>query len=300
MAHCIDDKIVSVKPNKFNEVDRMDAPAQRSGFLDPKTFKPPVRESKLAEPVRKLKLSDIIGTGDATWWSPGYANLFLPHAEQLAMRTLAAEGQDVRCMKTAWLSKLCTSRLLIRRKGTLAWALSLGNLCASLVKTWPVEWKDHRYCPVLGDDTVAGNVVIVDDLLYEAIPIQPVAPLRTAVKMELVGHHGDHIQNKVVTLKHSHCYGRLSVGAVALDTEKSLRETHARLGFPGDTLAFMTKYAKHIGAVCAGKTMFPILTGLLKKIIPDISNELLASIYVLKGVDMEPDDELEALLEYRV
>lgn len=295
-SHIIDEGVMSVHPNHFEEVDRHAAPIKRNATLSNTTFVAPLREKKLEKPMQELKLSDIQGFGPAKWWSPGANTMFKPHAEVLAARLCDAEI-NLKGLKYAWLSQLCCARLLIRQKGNLEWMLSLGHLSGVVVKTWPIEYKDTVYQVELTPDTKSDHVVILDENKWEAIPVKPISPMHMAARQELTAL-GKPCTGGVVKLQDPSHYTKLTVGLMALSTSKPLPEVSLRQGFPTCTLAYMIELCVHRGLKGYASNTFSVLTVLAYDIIKKPTVEDLAAIYVMRGVAMEPDDDCEALMQY--
>ena len=67
MGVAIDKGVVS-NLYKYNEVSRDDEPYERNVSLNEHTFQPLIRLDKLPQEMQELKLHDIVGTGDPTWY----------------------------------------------------------------------------------------------------------------------------------------------------------------------------------------------------------------------------------------
>ena len=247
--------------------------------------------------MQAVDLASIVGTGAATWWSPGYDNQFKPQAELLAMRVLKKEDKLPQ-LKNAWLSRLCFPRILVRRVGTIDWSLSLGDLCGTIAKVWPVSWKSMCWQPDQTEHTVAETIVITDITEWESMPIKPISPLHAAIRAEL-GVLKASCHDTSVKLREDVFYKDLAIGAVGLDKERPIAETWVRQGCPNATLAYMIELALHIpDCQLHGRSMFAVLTSLAQALINPLDPQLLAEIYVLKGVVMEPTEDLDSLLEF--
>lgn len=79
---------------------------------------------------------------------------------------------------------------------------------------------------------------------------------------------------------------------------RPIDETNLRQGFPNCTLTYMIALCVYLECTPASNNMFNVLTALAFKIIPGISSELLATIYILRAVIMEPDDDGHDLMQY--
>ena len=139
MAVAIDTGVLS-SLNKFEEVDRITQPVARNQKFQSHAFKPVLRPDLQDARTRDLNLRSVVGTGDATWFSPSSENAYAPFADIISRREARAKG-NFECMKYLWLSRLLCTRMLIRKVGAADWQLSLGCTHSTLAVAWPCTLK---------------------------------------------------------------------------------------------------------------------------------------------------------------
>ena len=219
MAHAIDKGLLS-KLNHFDEVDLSTTVLAKglSRHCGGNVFSAPLRRSHLDDDLSALKLHEIVGTGEARWYSPKADAMHKNLAQMLACRDCYDAG-DVSSVQFTWLSRLCNGHMLIRKAGTFTWSLCIGNVMATSVVVWPVEDYHGQWTPKSGQEDHSQWVTITNLEQWEALPIQPISPMHKAVKMEQ-GRAA--ALDKSISLKHSRFYPAIPIVAKATDIARSL------------------------------------------------------------------------------
>ena len=177
----IDSDIIS-KVNHYDQVNHQSEPIERNFCFDKKTFDAPLRADNLEPAIKQMKLREVVGTGDATWWSPQSELLYAPYAD-IQVRRLARPGNNFRKIQFSWCCKLAHSGILLREKGTLQWWVCMGDLCSSLACVWPTRKDPHTTQMVLLDvraGTQSSLITILDPDGFEAVPMKVVSPIHQA------------------------------------------------------------------------------------------------------------------------
>ena len=83
MAVAVDCKVLSAR-NKFDEATwESEAPVRNFSF-DKGVFRADLRQKNLDDETKALKLKSVVGTGEATWFSPTAYSSASPYADVLA------------------------------------------------------------------------------------------------------------------------------------------------------------------------------------------------------------------------
>lgn len=294
MGTAIDKKILS-KLNKFDEVDRLEITPERDPVLDKKCFEAPLQKRYLPKSVQQIGLNDIVGTGDATWHSPAAENINKPFAQMLAARLCHGEGNLLN-LEFAWLSRVCNNQMLIRRKTAFKWFLVVGDLFGSFLSLWPVKRRDVFFELVLDETAEAENVAITDVDAWEARPILPISPQHVAIK---IAQGPDAKPDAYVKLQHSNAYPDVPLVAEAIDKTRPLLECFCRSGCGDAEPPFLLELCGHLGLVPEGNDLFDLITVLCRKAISktELTDELLAEIYMKRQVTQEPNADVADLLD---
>ena len=125
--------------------------------------------------------------------------------------------------------RLCYPRLLIRRIGTAPWYISVGDICATLAKGWPVIESGNIYKVVATNEALPVDIIPLEVEAWEARPIKPVSPLHQAVRRTL-SSHGLSDTQEVAVKDFSH-YGKLAIACSPQDVARPLLQTAMREGF---------------------------------------------------------------------
>ena len=297
MAVAIDTGVLSTI-NRFNEVSRESQILDRGFEFDKNAFKPALKPSQLDEATRAANFTKIVGYGEADWFSPSATNSAAPFCDILASRDVKG---DMGKLETAWLCRLASSsRLLLRRVGTPHWVLPVGDICAVIVKVWPVDCIGDAFEPRVSDTTTTTTITITNPTDWEAVMVKPMSPMRQATRIESAA--GNKLVGNIVRIKQSSAYGRLPVRIRFNDKPRPLLQTVCRGGFANQTLTFLVKLATYLEAECGGRERFDLVTGLAITIIPikEMTDELMEEIIDLGGLSFEHDEDYEeiASLEY--
>ena len=197
MAVAIDARVLSGL-NKYEEVNRDSQKHVRNFAFTKQTFRPNFSAKTMDPKLKNLNLKRIVGTTEASWFSPNAANTAAPFADILACREVAPR---IFRLETAWLSRLFTPLLAVRPTGTSDWFVVVGDICAVLVKGWPLAVDSGIYTPITNNDSVAKNFVCHDIDAFEAFPLKPACPMHRACLVEVAAH--GYFFGKVVRLKAS-------------------------------------------------------------------------------------------------
>ena len=287
------DKEVMSGLNHFDEVDRNDVTPVRAQTLDHRLFHANTNKKKMTDAMKVFNPGSIVSRKEATWFSPAASNVRRPFCDIKLARMCQLLG-DVSLMQYSWLCRLCTSRLLIRKKGTFAWSLCLGNVCQAFVEVWhPVEFHDSVWTPCKSG--TVKSVAIVDLKSWESVPLQPVSPKHIAVKRCSLTDS----PTEFACLKSPELCGAMMVSARALDRHRPLDQTQARQGFGDLGSSFLLSLCTYYELEPESNSLFDVLTCLINHIIPapELTEDLLKHIYTTRQVAMEPGDDQRSLLE---
>ena len=215
--------------NHFDTVDRSDIKEVRQPTLPADLFNAPLRVSKLPKEIGDLGLQKIVGTGEASWYSPSAEKMNKPLAEVVALRLCDTENENkLNEFQFAWLGRLCLKNMFVRKIGTIDWKLVIGDLFGTLVKVWPVANHHGLWVPVVNEDTVAESIVVTDHKEYEAVMVQPISPMHFAIKKE----QGPCAPiEKLVDLQGAHVYDEPIICIKMITNERPLLEAACRDGF---------------------------------------------------------------------
>ena len=291
MAVAIDARVLSGL-NKYEEVNRDSQKHVRNFAFTKQTFRPNFSAKTMDPKLRNLNLKRIVGTTEASWFSPNAANTATPFADILACREVAPR---IFRLETAWLSRLFTPLLAVRPTGTSDWFVVVGDICAVLVKGWPLAVDSGIYTPITNNDSVAKNFVCHDIDAFEAFPLKPACPMHRACLVEVAAH--GYFFGKVVRLKASGEYGALPIGAVAAGPPRPLLDTSCRGGFGSLPPSFLQKLEEYLQCDKTGTSLFDILTSLAPKCVKDLTDEIMKEIYDARRVSFEFDEDLLDLVE---
>ena len=150
---------VPSKINRFPEVSRDTQSVEKGFAFDEHTFRPQLRLKNMSEEMQATKVNSIVGYGEADWFSPNASNSASPLADILACRHLKGRVEK---LETTWLSRLASARMLLRRKGETTWMLPVGNICATIVKIWPVKASGDLYDVDTDNGAKSATIAITD------------------------------------------------------------------------------------------------------------------------------------------
>ena len=230
--------------NHFNVVDGSDIEHVRNPFIDTAVFEAPLRQKALPEAIQALNLHRIVGTGEASWYSPAADKKDKPLAEMIAARQLD-EDDKLPLMKFVWLGQLALQNMFIRKVGSIDWKLVLGDLFETLIVVWPMQNHFGFWVPVTTAGTVAEHLVIVDVSEWEALMVYPMSPMHFAVKRQ---QGPCAARDTIVDLQASHCYDSELICAKMMSNEMPLLEASCRNGF--GTLAVIVVCSLNLDRGC--------------------------------------------------
>ena len=247
----------------------------------------------MAPDVRALGLHRVVGTKDASWFSPAAENSAAPYAQVLACRMLPS----VNLFEYTWLVRLFSLRIAVRRVNTSDWSIAIGDICGTIVKAWPLELKGGVYTPIINDSSVACTDVCTDEDDWMAMPLAPVSPMRRACMQE-VANEG-HFSGNLVQLHESAHYGKLQIAAVPTDEPRFLIDAAVRQCFWDLPCNCLRKLAMYLETPMMGTDLFGIITSIGTQKIPEQEQtfELWASIYMKRDICFELDEDLDELCE---
>ena len=163
------------------------------------------------------------------------------------------------------------------------------------MKVWPVKVDGEFVAFDTDVGTTSKAVTITDVKDWEAVPIQPLSPMRLACHKEFndVGI----FNANTARLKSSSDYGRLPITARKTSVARPLLQVNARHGFYNLPVAFLAKLAAYLDVATLGKDLFSLLSALLVAIIPavELTDELFISILDLRSAAFEFDEDLKAI-----
>ncbi|CAK0866508.1 unnamed protein product, partial [Prorocentrum cordatum] len=284
------DKRVASSVHKYKEVDHTSVLFARSAELEDECFRPPLRPDRQSEAVRELKLNQVIGYGEASWYSPGASRAMTPIAEMLALRDVTA-AKDLSLCQKLWMGRLVSTRMLFRKKGTQAWYIGVGDIVSTLAVGWPAV-RVHPsgvYAPQQGG-VKPGLFAVFDLSKWEACSIEICSPLHNAIVAE-GGKDG-----KEVSLQRWSHYGDMGVLARTSGPIAPLLNVAARQAFGRLPLSFLKVLSEELG-VGGGVTLVEVLRGLIKHIFPEITDDDLLAILRQREYNYEEVDDMADVMD---
>ena len=236
----------------------------------------------------------MVGTGTASWFSPCSQGSVAPFADVVATRLLSP---NIRRLDTAWLSRLFSPRIAVRRVGNPEWYVAIGDLCSVIAKAWLLSATNGVYSPevVIGPKSATFTCTGLAD--FEAMPLHVASPMRRAYLREQ--NTTGFFTGSLVRLKASAEYGSLPIAAFSLDPARPLLETACRGGFWNLPASFLHKLCLYLGAEMKGTKLFDLLLSLIRVCIPaeKVTDDLIQEILNIRSAEFEFDEDLEQLCD---
>ena len=268
LSQVVDHKVLSQK-HHFQEISRSREPAPRlSADLEPTTFCPPFKKSKLHPALKAAAFDEIASMGDADWYSPGAVGYLAGYADMQALRDVNDSNQ--------WhlLGQRCFCRLVqrhcaIRKKGGGGpWLLGLGAIDGSVAATWPLIDLGTGMFKLRAQDETRKLVTIVDVNEWEAINVRFISPLGQAVAKEL-NALGVAISNATeVNVKSGSDYGHLPIVVKSTGPVKGLWQIAAESAFWDLPLTLLREYAEKLDVALTSCTLVGVIESLYKHAYP--------------------------------
>ena len=283
------------KTNRYEEVTRGSESWLRNFEFIPKAFEPVLKASEMETETRACNWKSIVGTGEAYWFSPNANNSSAPYCDAVALRSVE---DNVKRLKNCWLSRLCEDcNMLLRRKGNDGWGITVGDICGTIVKTWPTQHQGGFYVPTIQPGTTSDTHVIVDLSEWEAVPLKILSPMHCAIKTEKTKLGIEHKSS--IDIRPQHEYGFLPVCAIPIDCVRPLLETTLRRGFGSLAPSYLVKLAEHVECPTTGILLIDLLLDFARFVIDEKeqTNELFREILDIRRVTFEQDCDVDCVVE---
>lgn len=295
MAVVIDKQVLS-SLNHFEEVSREHEIIERSFSFGPHAFKPRMRPDTEDHPTRMMSLRSIVGTGEASWYSPTASTSVAPYADLLICREAARLGTFL-LLENTFLCQLASPRLCLRRVGEALWHMCIGDVVGVVAYGWPVrQCDDGTLVPVTEAGTCPQPLVMMQAEVWEAMPVTPISPLRRAL-LRVRGSNAT--TSRPLALRDAATYGKLTMALLPRDRARPLLEAAARQGFFELQVPYLRHLADFVGAQITDFSLLAVVMALAKHIIPaaDMTDALMDSILACRNLTYEDDEDIEKLCE---